>query len=57
MMHRIIPDLAPDFSWLAAPVLNPTTRIAMVADASEGRLVAQGFEAMHPATEPLELEA
>lgn len=57
MMHGIVPDLAPDFSWLAAPVLNPATRIAMVADASEGRLVAQGFEAMRPATEPLELGA
>ncbi len=57
MMHRIVPDLAPDFSWLAPPVLNPATRIAMVADASEGRLVAQGFEAMRPATEPLELDA
>ncbi len=55
MMHRVIPDLVPDFSWLAPPVMNPTTRIAMVADAAEGRLVAQGFEAMHPATQALEL--
>jgi len=57
MMHRVIPDLVPDFSWLAPPVLNPTTRIAMVADAAEGRLVAQGFEAMRPATQALELAA
>jgi hypothetical protein len=57
MMHRIIPELVPDFSWLAPPVLNPTTRIVMVSDAAEGRLVAQGFEAMRPATEPLELAA
>lgn len=57
MMHCIIPELVPDFSWLAPPVLNPTTRVVMVSDAAEGRLVAQGFEAMRPATEPLELAA
>ncbi|WP_072396951.1 hypothetical protein [Hyphomicrobium sp. CS1GBMeth3] len=57
MMHRIIPDLVTDFSWLAPPVLNPTTRLAMISDAAEGRLVAQGFEAMRPATEPLDLAA
>ena len=57
MMHRIIPKLETDFSWLAPPVLNPRTRLAMISDAAEGRLVAQGFEAMRPATEPLDLAA
>ncbi len=57
MMHCIIPEIVPDFSWLAPPVLNPTTRIAMVSDASEGRLVAQGFEEMRPATQALVLTA
>jgi hypothetical protein len=57
MMHRIIPELVPDFSWLAPPVLNPNTRLVMVADAAEGRLVAQGFEASRPATLPLVLAA
>ena len=57
MMHCIMPDLTPDFSWLAPPILNPTTRIVMVSDAAEGRLVAQGFEDMRPATEPLDLTA
>lgn len=57
MMHCIMPDLVPDFSWLAPPILNPTTRIVMVSDAAEGRLVAQGFEDMRPATEPLDLAA
>ena len=52
-----MPELVPDFSWLAPPVLNPTTRVVMVSDAAEGRLVAQGFEAMRPATAPLELAA
>jgi hypothetical protein len=57
MMHCIMPSLEPDFSWLAPPVLNPTTRIVMVADAAEGRLVAQGYENMKPATAPLDLVA
>ena len=57
MMHCIMPELVPDFSWLAPPILNPTTRVVMVSDAAEGRLVAQGFEAMRPATEPLDLAA
>ncbi|HYD15018.1 MAG TPA: hypothetical protein VEA77_01325 [Hyphomicrobium sp.] len=57
MMHRIIPEVVPDFSWLAPPILNPTTRVVMVSDAAEGRLVAQGFEDMRPATALLELTA
>lgn len=54
-MHAVAPDLAPDFSWLAPPILNQGTRLAMVADAAEGRLVAQGYEEMQPATEALDL--
>lgn len=56
-MHRISPELDPDFSWLSPPILNPRTRIAMVADAAEGKLVAQGFEDMKPATAVLEAAA
>ena len=55
MMHRIIPNVVPDFSWLQPPILNPTTRVVMVADAAEGRIVAQGYESMRPATAPLDL--
>lgn len=57
MLHHVSPDLETDFAWLTAPVLNPRTRLAMVADASEGRLVAQGFEAERPATRRLQLTA
>jgi hypothetical protein len=57
MMHRIIPEIVPDFSWLTPPILNPTTRVVMVSDAAEGRLVAQGFEDMRAATALLELAA
>ena len=54
-MHRITPEFDPSFKWLEPPILNARTRIAMVADAAEGRLVAQGFEHMAPATRPLDL--
>ncbi len=51
-------NLAPDFSdlssWLVPPVLNPLTRLALVADAKEGRILAQGFEREAPATAPLD---
>lgn len=57
MMHCIMPELKTDFSWLKPPILNPTTRLVMVADAAEGRLVAQGYEDMRPATQPLDLVA
>ena len=36
--------------WLKPPVLNPTTRLAMVAEPGSGRLIAQGFEEDGPAT-------
>lgn len=57
MMHCIMAEMATDFSWLKPPILNPTTRVVMVSDAAEGRLVAQGYEDMRPATEPLDLVA
>lgn len=46
----------PLFPWLKPPVLNPLTRLAMVASPADGRLVAQGFEADGPATLPLVLD-
>lgn len=48
-------ELDPSFPWLREPVLNDLTRLAMVADAARGRLVAQGFEEGQPATRPIEL--
>ncbi len=55
LMSCASPGIDPAFSWLAPPILNPCTRLVMVADAAEQRLVAQGFEAEKPATEALEL--
>lgn len=42
------------FPWLAYPILNSCTRLVMIADAAEGRLTAQGFEAEAAATEALD---
>lgn len=44
-----------EFSWLKPPVLNDRTRLAMIADASTGELIAQGFEKDGPATQVLKL--
>ncbi len=57
LMPALDAKLAPDFSWAQWPVLNHHTRLIMVADAAEGRLVAQGYEADGPATAALELAA
>ncbi|MGI9384411.1 MAG: hypothetical protein ACR2PO_14760 [Methyloligellaceae bacterium] len=48
-------ELDPAFPWLAPPVLNETTRLALVADAGSGRMVVQGYEADGPATQTLSL--
>ena len=54
-MHTVTTDFDASFPWLQPPVLNSTTRIVMVADASQGRLVAQGYEGSLPATTVLNL--
>ncbi|MFA5955055.1 hypothetical protein [Hyphomicrobium sp.] len=53
---NITPSFEQDFAWLAPPVLNDKTRLAMVADAKAGRLIARGYEADGPATQSLDLE-
>lgn len=54
MLARLAPDFDSSFGWLQAPVLNPLTRLVMVADAAEGHLIAQGYECEAPATAPLD---
>jgi hypothetical protein len=51
-IHRRAPD---GFAWVVAPILNRTTRAAVVANARRGTLWVQGFEADGPATAPLTL--
>jgi len=46
-----------DLSWLKPPILHRWTRLAMVADPAEGRMLAQGYEKDGPATGLLELSA
>ena len=45
----------PAFGWVTWPILNAQTRLAMMADAGRGRLLAQGYEAQLPATRVLDL--
>jgi hypothetical protein len=44
-----------DFSWVVPPILNETTRVAVVANAAAGRLLVQGWEADGPATQVFSL--
>lgn len=52
-----VPDVdvarAAPFDWIKPPVLNPMTRLYFRASPAAGHLVAQGIEAMSPATRPL----
>lgn len=50
--HNTAPD---DFSWVTPPILNPTTRVAVMANAQRGALRVQGFEADGPATAVFEV--
>lgn len=45
------------FDWLATPILQPDTRLAVMANPRSGRLMVQGWEADGAATSVLELEA
>ena len=55
LLSAVTPDFDVSFPWLKYPILNARTRIALVADAKMGRLVARGFENSAPATEALDL--
>lgn len=43
------------FDWLRPPIRNDLTRLAVVADAASGSMIAQGFETDGPATQILSL--
>ena len=55
LLSAVAPDFDASFPWLQYPILNARTRIALVADAKLGRMVARGYENSAPATEPLDL--
>lgn len=46
-----------DLSWLKSPILHRWTRLVVVADPAEGRMLAQGYETDGAATALLELGA
>ena len=45
------------FDWLRPPILNPDTRLAVVADPLSGRMLVQGYESDGPATGVREIAA
>ncbi len=47
--------VAAPFDWIKPPILNPTTRLAVLANPATGRLAVQGWEAESPATAVFEL--
>lgn len=55
LMQNIEASFDNDFNWLQPPILNDKTRLAMVADAAEGRLIARGYERNGAASDTLDL--
>ena len=43
------------FAWLTPPILNPMTRVALVAEPASGALAVRGYEAEGPVTDSLHL--
>lgn len=43
------------FNWLQGPIINQRTRVAVVADATTGRLMVQGYEGVVQVTETFRL--
>lgn len=45
------------FNWLRSPIVNPNTRLCVIADAQSRRLMVQGFEGSLPVTEIFHMPA
>ena len=54
-MHQTLCGAADGFAWLQPPVLNPTTRLVVIANAATGALRVQGWERDGAATTVLSL--
>ncbi len=48
MLAGVSADLETDFAWLSEPVLNPRTRLVMVAEARDGQLTARASRIRSP---------
>lgn len=57
LMRALAPQAGDDFAWLKPPILNPTTRLAVSANARTGALRVQGWESGGPASRVLRVEA
>src|SRR4029077_16872870 len=57
LMRSAVPSLDGEFDWLRPPIFNHRTRLALVADASSGSLVARGYEDGKAATAVLIMTA
>ena len=56
LMSARDPAAGEDFAWLQPPILNATTRLALVAEPGRSRLAVFGIETEAPATAVLRLE-
>ena len=54
-MRTACHDWDAEFSWVRWPILNPDTRLAMLADPSTGEIMVRGYESGRPATRTLML--
>lgn len=50
MMQENRDTIGDDFEWVVPPILNDTTRLAVIANAMEGKLIVRGYEANGPVT-------
>jgi hypothetical protein len=55
IMRDVETSFDTEFRWLTLPILNDNTRLALVADAKEGRMIARGYEKTGPATTTLDM--
>lgn len=54
-MASVATAFDPELPWLEPPILNDRTRLVMIADARDGRVLAQGYESGVAATAVLDL--
>lgn len=51
MMDQLRDGAADNFAWVAPPILNETTRVSVIANATRGTLMVRGWEADGAATD------
>jgi len=56
LMERLRDGTGDGFDWVQPPILNATTRLAVVANANTGTFVVRGYERDGPVTAPFSLD-